>query len=244
MAKLGLYNNRKAVNSRFKVLGKRGGRISDTIFSSWNIRSGLNQEAVEKIAWSLGRDNVDFCALQEVRREGLASMDISVMDHEKGMTYDYTMLYSGHEKQGHHGVGIMISARKMKFLTDWGCNGKFPERIMWCKFEGCNIISFYGFTEAKPLGMDVETHEELYAELESVYKSLSHLIVPKKGLKRSRGRPKFRLIDAIKDDLEDIANIDYKRMEALLQFDSKMSRAEKIISICQLWEIERNQNTN
>jgi hypothetical protein len=68
--------------------------------------------------------------------------------------------------------------------------------------------------------------------------------VPKKGLKRSRGRPKFRLIDAIKDDLEDIANIGYKRMEALLQFDSKMSRAEKIISICQLWEIERNQSTN
>ena len=69
------------------------------------------------------------------------------------------------------------------------------------------------------------------------------IIVPKKDLKRSRGRPKFRLIDAIKDDLEDIANIDYKRMEALLHFDSKMSRAEKIISICQLWEIERNQNT-
>jgi hypothetical protein len=69
------------------------------------------------------------------------------------------------------------------------------------------------------------------------------IIVPTRGLKRSRGRPKFRLIDAIKDDLEDIAKIDYTRMENILNFDSKISKAEKIITICQLWEIDKNQNT-
>ena len=69
------------------------------------------------------------------------------------------------------------------------------------------------------------------------------IIVPTRGLKRSRGRPKFKLIDAIKDDLEDIAKIDYTRMENILNFDSKISKAEKIITICQLWEIDKNQNT-
>ena len=118
------------------MLGKRGGRLSDTIFSSWNIRSGLKQETIEKTAWYLGRENVDFCALQEVRRAGLGSIDISVWDHEKEMTHDYTMLYSGPEKIGHHGVGIMISARKMHYLTDWDVTVNFP----WCKMEGCNII--------------------------------------------------------------------------------------------------------
>ena len=65
------------------------------------------------------------------------------------------------------------------------------------------------------------------------------IIIPKDDMKRCRGRPKFRLIDAIKDDLEDVAKIDFTQWEKIHKFNSKSSRAEKILTLCKLWEIDK-----
>jgi len=59
------------------------------------------------------------------------------------------------------------------------------------------------------------------------------IIIPEKGLKRKRGRPRFRYIDAIVNDLEDVGNIKYKEIQASFHFKS---RAEKVIGICSKFE--------
>ena len=43
-------------------------------------------------------------------------------------------------------------------------------------------------------------------------KEFTDIVIPKDGLKRNRGRPRFRMIDAIKDDLKDTEGIDFKRI--------------------------------
>ena len=59
------------------------------------------------------------------------------------------------------------------------------------------------------------------------------VISHKTRLKRKRGRPRFRLIDAIKNDLEDIIGMDMKDINHHYYFASKASTVEKVIHICQ-----------
>ena len=76
--------------------------------------------------------------------------EISVVDHlRNNKVYNYVLLFSGLEKNGIHGVGIIVSSDKMKFLRRWDSSMDYPGRIMWATFEGTNVISFYTHTESK-----------------------------------------------------------------------------------------------
>ena len=121
--------------------------MSYLTFSSWNVRSGINTSQQERIVLSLGRKDIDFCACQEIRLKGKGTMDFSVKDHEKDVLYHYTLIYSGTEKGGQHGVGVFFKTCRKKDLLEWRVGLEFPERILIVSFTGCIIISFYGFTE-------------------------------------------------------------------------------------------------
>ena len=64
-------------------------------------------------------------------------------------------------------------------------------------------------------------------------KEFTDIVIPKDGLKRNRGRPRFRMIDAIKDDLKDTEGIDFKRIVKVFRFHWKESMAFKVIAICE-----------
>ena len=164
-------------NSNYPVMGPRGGRISPTTLSSWNIRSGCSQAQLERITLDLGNDDIDFCAVQEVRLPDSGERDLESVHHKKGKTYKYKLLFSGltPEEGRHHGVGLFIKESRKAFLEKWDFSRKFPGRILWAQFTGCNIISFYGFTEtSKTVSQEalLEKKLALYAELNSIYAML------------------------------------------------------------------------
>ena len=167
----GLY---KAVNSRFQAFGSRGGRKDLTRLSSWNVRSCSSTEHLERLVLEIGRKDLDFCAIQEVRLANQGTKTIKIQDYTLSSSpiYSYTLLFSGSENGGHHGVGILIKQSKFKDLLDWGSSEVFPERIIWAKFNGLNIISFYGFTETTQSctkSAHTERKLSLYNELDNIY---------------------------------------------------------------------------
>jgi len=170
-----------AVKSAFPALGPRGGRAQKTNISSWNIRSGSSRERLEQIVLELGRNTVEFCAVQELRLPNQGQQQFNLLDHQLQQTYSYTLLFSGSQVGGFSGVGVFIQSSKLCYLKDWNASEIFPERIMWTEFEGLTIISFYGFTEtrsSKSRDPDPQSHLEkkvhLYEELDRIYSSLSH----------------------------------------------------------------------
>ena len=102
-------------------MGPRGGRVSPTTFSSWNVRSGCSQEQLERITFELGNDDIDFCAVQEVRLPDSGERDLESVHHKKGKTYKYKLLFSGltPEEGRHHGVGLFIKESRKAFLETW-----------------------------------------------------------------------------------------------------------------------------
>ena len=62
-------------------------------------------------------------------------------------------------------------------------------------------------------------------------KEILQTLTPTSKLARKRGRPRFRLIDAIINDLEDMGNIIYKDQSLIYK-----SRAKNVMFICKLYE--------
>ena len=115
--------------------------------SSWNVRSGCSLEQQERIVFMLGKQNIDICAVQELRLKNNGIKEYILHDELNKENYKYTLTYSGHPQGGHHGVGLFFRSEKRTYLQDWGFSTKFPARILWVKFDACIYISFYGFTE-------------------------------------------------------------------------------------------------
>ena len=59
------------------------------------------------------------------------------------------------------------------------------------------------------------------------------ILTPKKGEKRRRGKPRYRMIDAIKEDLKWDGRIEFKKIT------QDLSRTKKIMWICKLLGIEK-----
>ena len=150
--------------------------MSHLTFSSWNVRSGSSKEQQEKIVLALGRKDIDFCAVSEMRLKGQGELVFDTKDMSNDITYHYTLIYSGSEKGGNHGVGLFFKTIRRKDLLGYTVGSKFPERLLVVSFTGCHIISFYGFTESKPRNKEVSQHIEdkelLYIELDTMYSSL------------------------------------------------------------------------
>ena len=91
----------KAVNSSFSAFGRRGGRSNITRLSTWNIRSGSTNEQLERLVLEVGRKDLDYCALQEVRlaNSGTKQFSISDLTLTSPKSYHYTLLFSGAQRR-------------------------------------------------------------------------------------------------------------------------------------------------
>ena len=150
-----------------------------TKISSWNIRTG-NDRNLESAVLEMGRQGIEFCALQEVRKAKSGTQVLKIKDEVTHQIHNYTLLFSGSEKGGQHGVGILIKDTKISFLKEWNASKKFPERIMWAVLDGVTILSFYGFTETKSSKSNISKDDhknrktKLYEELNNIYNTLKH----------------------------------------------------------------------
>ena len=149
--------------------------------ATWNMRtSGPRGENLEKLVLEVGRQGIDFCSLQEVRKKQQGTQTIKMDDINNNLTYNYKLYFSGSDEGGNHGVGILVKDTNAKFYEDWNHSELFPERIMWVVMDGMTIISFYGFTEklSNYKTTSKEEHQQrktqLYEELDKVYNTLSH----------------------------------------------------------------------
>ena len=87
-------------------------------FSSWNVGSGCSQEQFERVTLDLGNGNIDCCPVQEVSLPDRGERDLESVDHKKGKTSKYKLLFSGlsPEEGRHDGVGLFIKGSKKASL--------------------------------------------------------------------------------------------------------------------------------
>ena len=153
----------------FNMFGKRGGRKFSTKISTWNVRTALSKEQQERIVLDLGKQDIDFCSLQELRLKEKGVITFSVYDEFNDKTYDYTLLYSGLKEGGHEGVGLIFKPSYLHYLIDWDSNCDLPGRIMWASFSGCSFVSVYGYTEARDT---LEQKTNFFGNLDKTYSEL------------------------------------------------------------------------
>ena len=98
--------------------------------ATWNVRTMLKPGKMQEIVGEVRKYGIDFVALQEVRWKGQGEIN----------KLDYTLKYSGAEKQGKHGVGFVIME-------------KLKENIM--EFNAINERLAYLRIKAKPLNISI-----------------------------------------------------------------------------------------
>ena len=84
-------------------------------YHSWrvgtiNIRTGKDDEKLERVIHEIAKARLSICCLQEVRR--LNNSSVSITSKQNNVDHKYELYWSGHATKRHHGVGIAIKVEK------------------------------------------------------------------------------------------------------------------------------------
>jgi exonuclease III len=116
----------------------------------------LQAGKMAEIADELLKYDLDITALQEIRWKGYGRI--------KKPRYEYTLLYSGAEKQGEQGVGFIIKRSLENSIIDFEpINSRLCKVRIKGKFCNTTVVNAYAPTESAK----EEQKEQFYEDLNS-----------------------------------------------------------------------------
>lgn len=122
---------------------------------TWNVRSMLMAGKMTEVAREMKRYNIEILALQEIRWSGQGAVDKK----------EYTLYYSGNEKQGRNGTGFMISETvRGRVISFRAINGRLSYIRIENKQANISVVNAYAPTE----DADEEEKVEFYEKLEEI----------------------------------------------------------------------------
>lgn len=153
-------NSRNTIN---KTTNRRGWRRRKEIITigTWNIRTLLQVGKMNEVADQAIKNKIDITALQEVRWKGEGEVT----------NQNYTLFYSGGNKQGKNGVGFIVTNKFRKHIIEHKAHS---DRISYIRIKmatyNVTLVNVY----APPETTNNEEKEQWYEKLEEVYEQINN----------------------------------------------------------------------
>lgn len=136
--------------------------------ATWNIRTMLQPGKMQEIVDEIKRYGIDIAAIQETRWKGQGEISKN----------NFTLRYSGAEKQGQYGVGFIIMGKLKESIMEFN---PISERMAYLRIEtkpfNLSILNIYAPTEVSSVEEKETFYDLLEEEIEKMPKEDTRLIM-------------------------------------------------------------------
>lgn len=157
--------NQKGIKQGRKL---KSHKLNEVKIATWNVRTMLVPGKMQEIGDELRRYNVNIAALQEIRWKGQGVIDKP----------EFTVRYSGSDKQGQYGVAFMIMGKMRDNIIEYR---PISERLAYLRIRAkpfnISLLNIYAPTEKARDEEKDRFYEKLEEELENIPKEDTQLIL-------------------------------------------------------------------